>query len=521
MRSLLRLMQPDNFEDISAVARALPARARWAPTRTPTTRCARTASRRSPRSTPSWPSRSSEILGTTYGLIVYQEQVHGDRAEGRRLHPRQGRPAAPRDGQEEEARLDKQFERLPARACRPTATPTAAIKTLWDILVPVLRLRLQQGAHRRVRAGVVLDRLPQGATTRPSTWPRCSPASRDDKDKSALYLNECRRMGIKVLPPDVNESVGQLHRRRHRHPLRPRRDPQRRRQRRRRRSSPPARRRAAFTSFNDFLRKVPAVVCNKRTIESLIKAGAFDSLGHTRRALVRVHERLRRRRRRRSSARRPSARFACSAGSAPTATSGDSVDFAVLPPIPPTSGTRQTLLAFEREMLGLYVSDHPLFGLEHVLAQHADTSIATLTGDETQARRHDRHHRRADHRPAAQAHQEGQPVGHRHGRGPRRRDRVPVLPAAYQAVSTMLRQDVVCVVRGRLNRRDETPTHLRPGADPARTSRRARAARSSCRCRCRRRTAAGGRAAQATCSATHPGRHRGAPAAHPARAARR
>ena len=29
---------------------------------------------------------------------------------------------------------------------------------------------------------------------------------RDDKDKSALYLNECRRMGIKVLPPDVNES---------------------------------------------------------------------------------------------------------------------------------------------------------------------------------------------------------------------------------------------------------------------------------------------------------------------------
>src|SRR5690606_13962056 len=45
-----------------------------------------------------------------------------------------------------------------------------------------------------------------------------------------------------------------------------------------------------FTSFTDFLDKVPAVVCNKRTIESLIKAGAFDSLGHTRRALVVVHE---------------------------------------------------------------------------------------------------------------------------------------------------------------------------------------------------------------------------------------
>lgn len=45
-----------------------------------------------------------------------------------------------------------------------------------------------------------------------------------------------------------------------------------------------------FTSFTDFLDKVPAVVCNKRTIESLIKGGAFDSLGHTRRSLVMVHE---------------------------------------------------------------------------------------------------------------------------------------------------------------------------------------------------------------------------------------
>ena len=44
-------------------------------------------------------------------------------------------------------------------------------------------------------------------TTRPSTWPRCSPRCRDDKDKSAIYLNECRRMKIQVLPPDVNESA--------------------------------------------------------------------------------------------------------------------------------------------------------------------------------------------------------------------------------------------------------------------------------------------------------------------------
>ena len=110
-----------------------------------------------------------------------------------------------------------------------------------------------------------------------------------DKDKSALYLSECRRMGIKVLPPDVNASnaiftpvgtdirfgmaavrnvgtnvvesiVGA-------------------------RTS-----KGAFTSFSDFLRKVPVNVCNKRVIESLVKAGAFDSFGHPRRGLMLIHE---------------------------------------------------------------------------------------------------------------------------------------------------------------------------------------------------------------------------------------
>ena len=44
----------------------------------------------------------------------------------------------------------------------------------------------------------------------------------------------------------------------------------------------------AFTDFSDFLRKVDAVVCNKKVIESLIKAGAFDSLLHSRKGLLLV-----------------------------------------------------------------------------------------------------------------------------------------------------------------------------------------------------------------------------------------
>src|SRR5690606_24847673 len=112
----------------------------------------------------------------------------------------------------------------------------------------------------------------------------------DDKDKTALYLAECRRMGIEVLPPDVNASVANFAAvgddirfglsaiRNVGHNV----------------VSAIASARAEkgdFTSFEDFLRKSPVVVCNKRTIESLCKAGAFDSLGHTRQGLVSVHER--------------------------------------------------------------------------------------------------------------------------------------------------------------------------------------------------------------------------------------
>src|SRR5699024_11112344 len=111
----------------------------------------------------------------------------------------------------------------------------------------------------------------------------------DNKDKLAIYLNECRRLGITVLPPDVNDSslhftpVGQdirfgmgAARNVGSHVVE---------------GIVEARsEKGSYTSLTDFLDKVPSHVCNKRTIESLIKAGGFDSLGHTRRSLVEVHE---------------------------------------------------------------------------------------------------------------------------------------------------------------------------------------------------------------------------------------
>ena len=198
----------------------------------------------------------------------------------------------------------------------------------------------------------------------------------DSKDKMAVYLNECRRMGIKVLPPDVGQSiryfaavgedirfglgavrnVGRERRRRHRRV---------------------ARTRHRFAVFHDFLGKVPVHVANKRTVESLIKAGAFDSLGATRRALMEIHE---------------DATEAAVEAKRKAATGAIGFDFdslydeaeEVVPAKVPDrpEWTKKDKLAFEREMLGLYVSDHPLAGLEIPLAKHASTSIHDLLASE-------------------------------------------------------------------------------------------------------------------------------------------
>ena len=171
MRSLLRLMRPDNFEDISAVLALYRPGPMGADSHT------NYALRKNGRQeiTPIHPELAeplAEILGTTYGLIVYQEQVMAiaQKVAGYTLGQADlcAGPWARR-----RRRSSTRSSCRSRRACRPTATPPARSHALWDILVPVLRLRLQQGAHRGVRAGLLLDRLPQGQLSRPSSWPRC------------------------------------------------------------------------------------------------------------------------------------------------------------------------------------------------------------------------------------------------------------------------------------------------------------------------------------------------------------
>jgi DNA polymerase-3 subunit alpha len=209
-----------------------------------------------------------------------------------------------------------------------------------------------------------------------------------------------------------------------------------------------------FADFADFMDKVPPLVCNKRVVESLIKAGAFDSLGHRRRALVAIHESavdqyvdIKR-----NEAIGQDSLFAGLDGD--DGGPGFGVQIAV-PEI--DDWDKQTLLGHEREMLGLYVSDHPLLGLEHVLSNGTDCTIGQLLVDEE----------RADGSTVTIS---GLITGVQR-KITKRGDAwamvtledlegaidVLLFPSAYQLASTLLNEDAIVTVRGRLSRSKDQP----------------------------------------------------------------
>lgn len=371
MRALLRSMAPDSFADISAVI------ALYRPGPMGENAHNNYADRKNGRKPvePIHPELSTvleEILGDTYGLIVYQEQVMAiaQKVAGFSL----GRADLLRKamGKKNKEILDKEYVPFEA-GMKESGFSTAAIKRLWDVLIPFSDYAFNR-AHS-AGYGVVSFWTAYLKANFPTEYMAALLTSvRDDKDKSALYLSECRRMGIRVLPPDVNESNSEYTPRGEdiRFGLAAIRNVG---------EGVVASIAAArvskgnFSSFGDFLAKVDAQVCNKKTIESLIKGGAFDSLQHPRKGLMAIHleaidsviE---------SKRAEAIGQFDLFGGESATQMTGLDVE------IPEFEWDKATLLVFEREMLGLYVSDHPLLGVEHILRSNTDMSISSLLSDE-------------------------------------------------------------------------------------------------------------------------------------------
>jgi DNA polymerase-3 subunit alpha len=380
MRQLLKQMRPDHFEDISAVLALYRPGPMGAKSHT------NYAMRKQGQQaiTPIHPELAeslADILGPTYGLIVYQEQVMeiAQRVAGYSLGQADNLRRAM--GKKSKETLDKECPLFSAGMLERGYTKPA-IKTLWDILVPFSDYAFNKS--HSAAYGVIAYFTAYLKAHYPAEFIAALLTSvGDDRDKLGGYLVEARRMGVTVLPPDINESdlyftavgddvrfglgsiknVGESVV-----------------------SHVTAERISGgeYTSVENFLNRVPLPALNKRTIESLFKSGAFDRFGHTRRALIEVHEKV----------------VDDATREKKDASKGDvGFDFGelfdqpvqLIPDRP--EWPRKTKLEFEREMLGLYVSDHPLNGQETILQRHRTLYVSDLTaipkvaeseGDETE-----------------------------------------------------------------------------------------------------------------------------------------
>ncbi|MBV9484932.1 MAG: DNA polymerase III subunit alpha, partial [Frankiaceae bacterium] len=448
MRSLIRALQPSQFEDIAAL------NALYRPGPMGMGSHLAYVERKHGRQPiapihPELAESIKDILAETYGVIVYQEQVMAIAQKVAGYSLGQADLLRRAMGKKKKEILDK--EKVPfSEGMRANGYGNAAIDILWDTLIPFADYAFNKS--HAAGYGLVSYWTAYLKGKYPAEYMAALLTSvRDDKDKSALYLHECRRMGVKVLPPDVNSSNADF--------------------------SPVGtdiryglagirnvgsnvvasicatrKSKGAYTSFADFLAKVEPVVCNKKVIESLIKAGAFDSLGHTRQGLLRVHAEA-------VDAVMDTKRNEA-VGQFDLFGGGDNEggepSLGLELNIPMTEWEKSILLAYEREMLGLYVSDHPLLGIEHVIAAAVDCPISALA---------------AEDRGDGQVVNVGGILSTVTRKMTKRGDswatatledlegaiEVLFFPACYQQCGVHLAEDAVLLVRARLDKREDQP----------------------------------------------------------------
>ncbi len=375
IRSLLKLMAVNSFDDISAVI------ALYRPGPMGVGAHIEYAERKTGRR-PIVPIHRElekpleKVLGETFGLVVYQEQVMSiaqDLADFSLGKADELRRAM---GKKNAAILAKEFGPF-SEGMINNGYSMESIQTLWDVLVPFADYAFNR-AHSAsyglisywtayLKANFPAEYMSALLTTNSS-----------NKDKLALYLGECRRMGIKVLSPDVNESgtnysavgdnirVGligikgigeaginlwvqdrELN--------------------------------GKAKGFGDYLMRAPTTMGSKRSVEALIVGGAFDSFGYPRAALDYIVED--------ATARAGKAKKAKPAAASVVSLFDDAMEGMVAleidVPADIPEWSQQVKLAKEREVLGLYVSGHPLAGYEEAIDMLSTHSIAYLRDTET------------------------------------------------------------------------------------------------------------------------------------------
>ncbi|OEX92847.1 DNA polymerase III subunit alpha [Corynebacterium sp. BCW_4722] len=316
-----------------------------------------------------------EILDETYGLIVYQEQIMNISQKVANYTAGQADGFRKAMGKKKPEVLAKEYETFSAGMFE-NGYSKDAVDALWGTIEPFASYAFNK-SHAAGYALVSYWTAYMKANYTAEYMAALLTSVGDKKDKSAIYLADCRHLGISVLQPDINESeenfmavgediryglaavrnvgvevVESIKETR--------------------------RTKGEFTSFSDYLDKIDLAACNKRITESLIKAGAFDSLGHPRKGLMLIQEDavdsvLS------TKKAADKGQFDLFAGFGGDEASESSM-FAI--DVPDDEWDRKHKLALEREMLGLYVSGHPLDGFEEAIDAQTDTQLTTILSGE-------------------------------------------------------------------------------------------------------------------------------------------
>ncbi len=368
LRQLIQLLVPDRFEDLMALV------ALYRPGLLSMNQHVEYAERKHGRKPVTYPHPDlEEVLRDTHGILVYQEQVMqvavrlagytmGEADTLRKVMGKKIRELLPPhrrkfvDGAVARGHQAKQAEQI------------------FELVVPFADYGFN-ASHACAYAYVAYQTAYLKHHHPVEYMSAILTSVKDDKDRKPYYLNACRLMGIEVLPPDVNESEldfapapGEASRIRY--------------------GLSAVRNvgagavaqiiqarttKGGFDSFVDFCRTVDPSVLTKKVLESLIYAGAFDSMGYTRRGLLENQEKV--------SAPIVAERKAEAAGQFSLFGGGDSaaseIDESVLVG---EEFDKRTLLRLEKEMLGQFVTDHPLLEIKDRLAAQTDMEMPDVAG---------------------------------------------------------------------------------------------------------------------------------------------
>ena len=373
MRALMRSLAPTSFEDVAALV------ALYRPGPMAANMHNDYADRKNGRQqVVHLHPDAEEILGDTYGLMIYQESVMrvAQKFAGYSLAEADNlRKACGKKDRE----LMQQERAAFVGGCEATGYGSALGDEMFDIIEQFADYAFNKS--HSYGYGFIAYQIAYLKAHYPVEYLAALLTSvRSNLDKAAVYLNECRVLDIEVGVPDINvarsnfEPVPDL-------AAGP--------------NASPGRivfglsavrnvgeglvelieaERAAngpFADFYDFAERCNTTVLNKRTIESLIKGGAFDALGHPRQGLLHAHEQIIDH----TVARRKEHDMGVMSL---FGESSEGPSFDERAEVADVEFDKATRLAFEKEMLGLYVSDHPLLGYESALRRRADSTIGEL-----------------------------------------------------------------------------------------------------------------------------------------------